>query len=155
MATFRPAYMSGYSSSDSDAAADDFSLRSAAGRLIYVRRKLFLLEKRWGTVDGWPISFGQKWLSMRSSSAQEVALWFDSIRHQAQTGRHIIGYLARVMDGEMPTIGEWKDLWLEAYQLLGMVYSGVLGLEHRLDLAERWYGVRHADHLHFDGQLIV
>jgi len=43
---------------------------------------------------------------------------------------------ARVMDGELPAV-EDGGLWLEAYQLLEMVYAGVLGLELSLDLAER------------------
>ena len=49
------------------------------------------------------------------------------------------------MDGEMPSETEWRDIWLEAYQLLGMLYAGVLGLELRLDIAERWHGGDHFD----------
>ena len=41
------------------------------------------------------------------------------------------------MDGELSAVEEWRNLWLEAYQLLEMVYAGVLGLELSLDLAER------------------
>ena len=63
----------------------------------------------------------------------------------AQAGRQIIGYLVWVMDGEMPAVGEWQDLWLEAYQLLGMVYMGALRLEHSLELTEQWYLMSHLD----------
>ena len=45
----------------------------------------------------------------------------------AQAGRQIIGYLVWVMDGEMPAVGEWQDLWLEAYQLLGMHCGTITG----------------------------
>ena len=92
---------------------------------------------------------------MRTSSPQEVALWFDSVWHQAEKGQHVVGHLAQVMDREMPMVAEWRDLWLEAYQLMGFVYSGVLGLEQRLDLAEHWYGVGNTGHLHFESQLII
>jgi hypothetical protein len=45
---FEPAFTSGYSTSDSDSAADDFSLRTAQGRLVYICRKLLSLEEQWG-----------------------------------------------------------------------------------------------------------
>jgi hypothetical protein len=54
------------------------------------------------------------------------------------------------MDGELPTVDEWRMLWLEVYQLLETVYAGVLGLELRLDLAERW-----VDDLQLQGGPIV
>ena len=44
------------------------------------------------------------------------------------------------MDGELPQVNEWRELWLEAYQLLEMVCAGVQGLELSLDLAEHWNG---------------
>jgi len=60
-------------------------------------------------------------------------------------GRHIIQYIAQVMDGEMLSESEWWDIWLEACQLLVTVYGGVLGLELRLDITERWHGSDHFD----------
>ena len=45
----------------------------------------------------------------------------------------------------MPSETEWWDIWLEAYQLLGMLYAGVLGLELRFDITERWHGGDHFD----------
>ena len=141
--TSRPAFTD-YTPTVSDTnAADDFVLRNARGRLVYIRRALLRLEDQWGTVDRWAAQFVQQWPSMKTESAPHVASWFASIRHQAQMGRHVIQYLARVMDGEMPSESEWRDIWLEAYQLLVTVYAGVLGLEFRLDIAERWHGSDH------------
>jgi uncharacterized membrane protein required for colicin V production len=45
----------------------------------------------------------------------------------------------------MPTVDKWRGLWLELYQLLGLVYTGVLGLELSLDLAECWYSMSHPE----------
>ena len=138
--TLRPAFTS-YTSSDSDSeAADDFVFRNARGRLVYIRRSLLRLEDQWGTVDRWAARFGQQWPSMKTESAQRIASWFASMRSQAQMGWHIIQHLARVMDGEMPSESEWRNIWVEAYQLLVSVHAGVLGLELRLEMAERWYG---------------
>jgi hypothetical protein len=143
--TLRPAFTN-YTPTDSDTdAEDDFVLRHARGRLVYVRRALLRLEDQWGAVDRWAARFVQQWPTMKTESAPRVASWFASVRHQAQMGRHIIQDLARVMDGEMPSETEWRDIWLEAYQLLGMLYAGVLGLELRLDIAERWHGGDHFD----------
>ena len=58
------------------------------------------------------------------------------------------------MDGEMPMVDEWRSLWLEAYQLL-VIYTGVVGLEQKLELVERSYGVAHIDHIQLQSQLIV
>ena len=76
-------------------------------------------------------------MSVQTSAAQQISSWLDSTRNQVLAGRRIIKDLARVMDGELPAVEEWRNLWLEAYQLLEMVYAGVLGLELSLDLAER------------------
>ena len=45
---FELAFTSGYSTSDSDSAADDFSLRTTQGRLVYICCKLLSLEEQWG-----------------------------------------------------------------------------------------------------------
>jgi hypothetical protein len=145
------AFGSAYPTSDSDEdTLDDFVLRNARGRLVYIRRALLLLEEKWGTVARWPVNFGQEWVSVRTNGAQQIALWFNSIRIQVLAGRRVIRYLARVMDGELPTVDEWRMLWLEVYQLLETVYAGVLGLELRLDLAEHW-----VDDLQLQGGPIV
>jgi len=132
-------------------ASDDFMLRNARGRLVYIRRALLLLEEKWGTVARWPASFGREWVSVKASAAQQISSWLDSTRNQVLAGRRIIKDLARVMDGELPAVEEWRNLWLEAYQLLEMVYAGVLGLELSLDLAER----QNSDSLHLQAGLVI
>ncbi|KIM73105.1 hypothetical protein PILCRDRAFT_829361 [Piloderma croceum F 1598] len=117
--------------------ADDFVLRNAQGRLVYIRHALHVLESKWGAVDTWPSSFGQEWLKVSAKEAHEVASWCHSIRIQVQTGWRLIRYITRVMDGEMPTVEEWRNLWLECCQLLKIIYTSILGLEHKLDLVER------------------
>jgi hypothetical protein len=124
------------SSLDGDA-SDDFMLRNARGHLVCIRRALLLLEEKWGAVARWPASFGREWVSVQASAAQQISSWLNSARIQVLAGRRIVNDLARVMDGELPAVEEWRNLWLEAYQLLEMVYAGVLGLELSLDLAER------------------
>jgi hypothetical protein len=58
------------------------------------------------------------------------------------------------MDGETPTVDEWRSLWLESYQLLGMIYTGIVGLELKLEFVKCSYGVAHIDHP-LQSQLIV
>jgi hypothetical protein len=146
----RPAFTNYTPTGSNTDAEDDFVLRNARGHLVYVRRALLRLEDQWGPVDRWAAQFMQQWPTMKTESAPRIASWFASIRQQAKMGRHIIQHLARVMDGEMPSETEWRDIWLEAYQLLVTVYAGVLGLELRLDIAEHWHG---GDH--FDTQIFV
>jgi hypothetical protein len=130
--------------------ADDFVLRNAQGRLIYIRHALHVLESKWGAVDTWPSSFGQEWLKVSAKEAHEVASWCHSIRIQVQTGWRLIGYITRVMDGEtVPTVEEWRNLWLECCQLLKIMYTSILGLEHKLDLVER-YGIANMDCIQFE-----
>jgi hypothetical protein len=129
--------------------ADDFVLRNAQGRLVYIRHALHVLESKWGAVDTWPSSFGQEWLKISAKEAHEVASWCHSIRIQVQTGWRLIGYITRVMDGEMPTVEEWRNLWLECCQLLKIMYTSILGLEHKLDLVER-YGIANMDCIQFE-----
>ena len=134
---------------------DDFMLQNAQGRLLYICHALLVLEENCGAVDRWLANFAEEWLSVRANGAHQVALWFCTVRKQVQKGWHLIRCLARVMDGEMPTVDEWQSLWLEAYQLLGMIYAGVVGLEQKLELVERSYGVAHIDHIQLQSQLIV
>src|ERR1700683_5209370 len=117
--------------------------------MVYTRHVLLQVEEQWGTIDRWPVTFHQEWSYVKTTRPDEVATWFESIRSKAKTGRQVIGYLAWVMDGDMPTIDEWRDLWLEAFQLLGMMYTGVQGLEQGLELTERWYGTSLPDRLQF------
>lgn len=122
-----------------DNPADDFVIRSARARMAFIRRALLQVEDELGAIDRWPVAFSQEWAAMQMSGPREVTAWFESIRGKAQTGRRIISYFGRVMDGEMPSVDEWRNLWLEAYQLLGTVYTGVLGLEQRLEFTELYY----------------
>jgi hypothetical protein len=138
------AFTSDHSISEADA-GDDFVLRNARGRLIYTHRALLVLEDKWGPVDRWAANFGCDWSSVRATSATQIRSWLDSMREMGKMGRRLIGYFARVMDGEMPPVDEWRCLWLESYQLLGMLYTGVLGLEQRLDLVEQWYSASYLD----------
>jgi hypothetical protein len=130
-----------YSAEESDGdPTDDFVLRSAKGRLVYIHRALHALESKWGAVDTWPANFVRDWLKVSVKGAREVALWCNSIRSQVQMGRRLIRHITRVMDGEMPTMEEWRNLWLECCMLLEVIYTSVVGLEQKLDLVERQYG---------------
>lgn len=58
---------------------------------------------------------------------------------KAMTGRLILGYLGRAMEGEISgDIDEWRDLSLQIHDLAATLHQAVAALEFGL----RWYARR-------------
>jgi hypothetical protein len=94
------------------------------------------IESKWGTIDCWGSEFMINWNRIKVKGVDEVMGWFDQMMQRICLGRRVQGWLGRVMDGEMPVdIEEWRDLWVQAHQLMSIFNTGFLSLQHRLDLA--------------------
>jgi hypothetical protein len=113
-----------------------FDQWSARQRLAHIRRILLAMESKWGTIDRWGLEFMIDWNRIKVKGVDEVMGWFDQMMQRICLGRRVLGCLGRVMEGEMPIdVEEWRDLWVQAYQLTSIFNTGFLSLQHRLDLA--------------------
>lgn len=75
-----------------------------------------------------------EWGKVKGGAAMEILSWVTSVEQRLYIGRRLLGYLGRVMDGEMPPgIDEWRDLWVQAYQLTTIIQTGFLSLRYQLD----------------------
>ena len=62
--------------------------------------------------------------------------WFKEVQGFIVRGRQVILFLGKIMDDDgLNTINEYRDFWFQIYQLATSIFSGVFGLEHRLDFA--------------------
>lgn len=110
------------------------------GRLAFIRRMLLSLEADWGTVDQWPVMFARDWACVKGGGKEVVYNWFHKVGELVRNGRRAIAYAGRVMEGAgLSSIDESRDLSLETQHLSANLYTGVVGLEHRLDLAVEQY----------------
>jgi len=114
----------------------DWASWSARHHMISLRRWLLDLEWKWGNVDRWPAQCMDEWHTIRGQSLNVVEEWFEERQRRLVNGRLLLGYLGRVIEGQLPSdVGECRDLYVQSHQLARALYTGVIGLEHQLHSA--------------------
>jgi len=114
----------------------DWASWSARHRMIFLRRWLLDLEWGWGNVDRWPAQCMDEWQSVRGQRLDIVEEWFEERQKRLVNGRLVLGYLGRVMEGQLSfDVREFRDLYMQSHQLACTLYTGVMGLEHQLHSA--------------------
>lgn len=84
-------------------------------------------------MDSWPALLAEKSVSLRKQGAGAASAWLDEEQVKVSTGRLLLGYVGRVMEGEMTTdMDEWRDLFAQTYQLMYLLAPAVVGLERGL-----------------------
>lgn len=112
---------------------------SARARIVGLRRWIMDLEWTHGTLHSWTLHFNEGWAKMACQSADALATWLELNEGKAAVGRMALGYLGRVMDGEVSgDIDEWRDLALQVHELTAMQHQAVAGLEVSLHWTVRW-----------------
>jgi hypothetical protein len=102
------------------------------------------MEMEWGAVDRWPVKFSRDWESVRGGGSEVVFTWFEKVKAVIFGGRKAIIFLDRILEGDgFRTTDEYRNFWLEVYQLAASIFNGVLGLEHKLDFAMSVYPSLH------------
>lgn len=92
-----------------------------------------MLDLEWeaGALDRWPALFKDEWVATYHNSDRSSA-WriVEATEGKVTTGRLMLAYLGRVMDGELSgELEECRDLALQIHQLSNTLHSYVVGLE--------------------------
>lgn len=115
----------------------DWALWSARRRMVALRRWMLDLEWEAGALDRWPAVFKDEWLAINQRSHQSSnQLILEAAEGKVTTGKLMLAYLGRVMDGELSgDLEECRDLALQIHQLSKTLHSVVIGLEVSLTWA--------------------
>jgi len=106
---------------------------NARRRMLALRRWMLDMEWGWGILARWPALCEDNWAVVKSKEPRIVADWIAGESRKVATGRLMLGYLGRVMEGQLPSdIEEWRDLYLQGHQLTRDFNAGVILLEHKL-----------------------
>ncbi|KZP10197.1 hypothetical protein FIBSPDRAFT_899895 [Athelia psychrophila] len=114
----------------------DWALWSARRRMVALRRWMLDLEWEAGALDRWPAVFKDEWLAINQRSHQSSnQLILEAAEGKVTTGKLMLAYLGRVMDGELSgDLEECRDLALQIHQLSKTLHSVVIGLEYSISL---------------------
>lgn len=115
---------------------------SARGRMVRVRQWIEDVEWAHGTLQLWNIHFSDQWTHILQQRAEVSSSWLELNECKARIGRLVLGYLGRVMDGEVSNdIAEWRDLSLQVHQLTSSLHHAVIGLEVSVRCVRLSHGV--------------
>jgi hypothetical protein len=113
---------------------------SAPHRMIALHQWKSNVEQKWGTINHWPAQLVDEWKTIQDEGVDEVVEWFALAEKKATTGRRLLSYLVRIVDGELPTdIEEWRVLYIQGLQLACNLHSGIIGLEYQLHAVQMEY----------------
>jgi hypothetical protein len=114
---------------------DDWPSWSASRRLAALRRWMLDIEWSWGSTANWSAKSVQEWGTIREQEKAHVNSWLVEETKKVLEGRRMLGYLGRIMEGKLPTDEEeLRDLYLQGYQLICALDSGVVALEQMLSM---------------------
>ncbi|KZP14614.1 hypothetical protein FIBSPDRAFT_896487 [Athelia psychrophila] len=114
---------------------------SAEQHLAAIRRWVMYTEPKYHSpLDRWAQSFDADFQYGVPLDDGATRKWR---RGQAMViaGQNAVGYLGRVMEGELPADDETlRDIYVQALQLSAILHRAVSGLQHRLDFVQKsWY----------------
>jgi hypothetical protein len=93
------------------------------------------IEWSWGSTANWSAKSVQEWGTIREQEKAHVNSWLVEETKKVLEGRRMLGYLGRIMEGKLPTDEEeLRDLYLQGYQLICALDSGVVALEQMLSM---------------------
>lgn len=102
--------------------------------MLGLRRWMLDVEWRLGGCDRWASQFMDEWMH-NSEQRNGIDVRQDLYGERVKTGRLMLGYLGRVMDGNLSgDLEECRDLSLQIHQLASLLSSAVAELESGL----RW-----------------
>lgn len=84
-------------------------------------------------MHSWPAILAEQSGDVRHRGAAAVVAWIEQEQMKVSAGHLLLGYMGRVLEGEMTTdIEEWRDVFMQTYQLMLVLAPGVVGLEQAL-----------------------
>jgi len=117
---------------------DEWSSWNASRRIAALRRWLLDMEWSWGAVANWPALCAEEWVSVKEQDSSCVTAWLDGEAKKVATGRRMLGYFVRVMEGTLPTDMEvLRDIYLQGHQLSCTLHTAVIGLEQTLGVVRK------------------
>lgn len=113
--------------------SEDWPKWSARQRMAAIRRLQVDIEWRWGSIDEWALSFSAEAGSLRHRGIEGALAWMGEQTGKVSAGRLLLGYIGRVMEGNMSEeIEDWRDIFLQSYQLMYSLAPAVVGQERAL-----------------------
>lgn len=113
----------------------DWQEWSARRRMVGLRRWIMDVEWTHGTLQLWNLKFADEWANISRQPTEVSSSWLALNEGKARIGRLVLGYLGRVMDGQISgDVEEWRDLSLQIQELAASLHQAVVGLEVSL----RW-----------------
>lgn len=115
--------------------ASDWHEWSARRRMVGIRRWIRDVEWTYGMLQLWDSQFADGWANRSRQPVEDLSSWLAFNEGKARIGRLVLGYLARVMDGQISgDVNDWRDLTLQTQELAASLHQAVAGLEVSL----RW-----------------
>lgn len=112
---------------------EDWPTWSARQKMAGIRRLHVDVEWRWGSIDEWTLVFSAEAGSLRHMGIEGVLGWMREQDAKVTAGRLLLGYIGRVMEGNMSEeIEDWRDIFLQSYQLMYSIAPGVVGQQRAL-----------------------
>lgn len=103
--------------------------------MLGLRRWMLDVEWQLGGLDRWASQFMDEW-AHNTEQRNRMDVWQDLYGERVKMGKLMLGYLGRVMDGNLSgDLEECRDLSLQIHQLASLLYSAVAGLESSLQWA--------------------
>lgn len=122
---------------------------SARDRMARLRRWIEDVEWTHGTLQLWNVNFSDGWTKILQQHAEVSSSWLELNECKARVGRLVLGYVGRVLDGEVSDdINEWRDLSLQVHQLASSLHQAVIGLEVSVRLVRLSHRVHTPLHLY-------
>lgn len=102
--------------------------------MVAIRRRILDLEWKWGPVDRWGSVFDAESTQMLDAYALEMDGWLQLAYDKIAVGRLILGYISRVMEGDMSgDVEECRDLYLQGVQLTCQINACITDLGTKVE----------------------
>jgi hypothetical protein len=117
----------------SDAVLEEWGVWSATRRIAALRRWMLDMEWNWGSIGSWSSKCAEKWATIKENDIDYALQWLEEEARKVTAGRRMMGYLGRIMEGQLPTDAETvRDLYVQGHQMTLLFDGVVIGLDSTL-----------------------
>jgi len=113
-----------------DPILDGWSSWDASHRIVGLRRWMLDMEWNWGSIAMWPALCMAEWANVKERDSAHVTAWLAECTKKASSGHRMLGYLGRIMEGNLPAdVDVLRDLYLQSHQLTCTFNTAITALE--------------------------
>jgi hypothetical protein len=117
----------------SDAVLEEWGVWSATSRIAALRRWMLNMEWNWGSIGSWSSKCAEKWATIKENNIDYALQWLEEEARKVAAGHQMMGYLGRIMEGQLPTDVETAcDLYVQGHKMTLLFDGVVIGLDSTL-----------------------